>query len=36
MSDEFRLTPQMLAQAHVIAKGNRIRDVERLVADYGG
>lgn len=36
MPDEFRLTSQMLAQARVIAKGNRIRDVARLVADYGG
>ena len=26
----------MLAQARVIAKGNRIRDVQRLVATYGG
>ena len=30
------LTPRMLAQSRVIAKGNRIRDVQRLVADYGG
>ena len=26
----------MLSQARVIAKGRRIRDVERLVAQYGG
>jgi hypothetical protein len=25
-----------LSQARVIAKGKRIRDVERLVAQYGG
>jgi len=31
-----KLTPRMLAQAQVIAKGNRIRDVQRLVATYGG
>lgn len=30
------LTPRILAQSRVIAKGNRIRDVQRLVADYGG
>jgi len=26
----------MLAQSRVIAKGNRIRDVQRLVNTYGG
>lgn len=26
----------MLSQARVIAKGRRIREVERLVAEYGG
>jgi len=26
----------MIAQARVIARGNRIRDVRRLVATYGG
>ena len=31
-----RLSPRLLAQARVIARGNRIRDVERLVARYGG
>jgi hypothetical protein len=30
------LTPHMLAQSRVIAKGKRIRDVQRLLADYGG
>lgn len=30
------LTPQMIAHSRVIAKGNRIRDVKRLVSDYGG
>ena len=30
------LTARMLAQSRVIAKGNRIREVQRLVADYGG
>ena len=26
----------MISQSRVIAKGRRIRDVQRLVADYGG
>lgn len=30
------LTPPMLAQSRVIAKGNRIREIQRLVAQYGG
>jgi hypothetical protein len=30
------LTPAILSQSRVIAKGRRIRDVERLVASYGG
>jgi hypothetical protein len=30
------LTPVMLSQSRVIAKGRRIRDVERLIASYGG
>lgn len=30
------LTREMLSQSRVIAKGNRIRDVERLVESYGG
>ena len=31
-----QLTPRMLAQSRVIAKGDRIRDVQRLVETYGG
>ncbi|GIV79725.1 MAG: hypothetical protein KatS3mg050_4119 [Litorilinea sp.] len=31
-----RLTPELLARSRVIAKGNRIRDVQRLVETYGG
>lgn len=34
--DPFKLTRQQLSQARVIAKGNRIRDVQRLVEQYGG
>ena len=30
------LTPRLLAQSRVIAKGRRIRDVQRLVQTYGG
>ncbi|ETX02475.1 MAG: hypothetical protein ETSY2_35520 [Candidatus Entotheonella gemina] len=30
------LTQRILAQSRVIAKGNRIRDVRRLVNMYGG
>jgi hypothetical protein len=30
------LTPAILSQSRVIAKGRRIRDVERLIASYGG
>jgi hypothetical protein len=30
------LTQRMIAQSRVIAKGNRIRDVQRLVETYGG
>ena len=30
------LAPRSLAQSRVIAKGNRIRDVQRLVGTYGG
>ncbi len=30
------LTRDMLSQSRVIAKGNRIRDVERRVESYGG
>src|SRR6266540_6188390 len=31
-----RLTPRMIAQSRVIAKGKRIHDVQRLVVTYGG
>lgn len=31
-----RLTRTMLSQSRVIAKGNRIREVERLLRMYGG
>jgi hypothetical protein len=31
-----KLTRQMPAQSRVIAKGHRIRDVQRLVRTYGG
>ena len=31
-----KLPPQLHAQSRVIAKGRRIRDVQRLVAAYGG
>jgi hypothetical protein len=31
-----KLSGRLLAQARVIAKGKRIRDVRRLVARYGG
>jgi hypothetical protein len=34
--DIVRLTPRMLAQSRVIAKGKRIRDIRRLVETYGG
>ena len=30
------LSREMLSDARVIAKGQRIRDVQRLVAQYGG
>ena len=33
---DVRLHPRLIAQARVIAKGNRIRDVQRLVTRYGG
>lgn len=33
---DFELTPKLLAQSRVVAKGNRIRDVQRLVMTYGG
>lgn len=31
-----RLTPRMLSESRVIAKGRHIRDGPRLVATYGG
>ena len=31
-----KLTKRQLSQSRVIAKGKRIRDVQRLVEDYGG
>jgi hypothetical protein len=31
-----KLTSRMLSQSRVIAKGNRIRDIHRLVDTYGG
>jgi len=33
---EFQLTREMLAQSRVIAKGKRIREVDRLLNTYGG
>jgi len=33
---ELNLTAKMLSQSRVIAKGRRIREVRRLVAQYGG
>lgn len=30
------LTPELLARSRVIAKGHRIREVQRLVEMYGG
>lgn len=32
----IELTKELIAQARVIAKGERIRDVQRLVDQYGG
>ncbi len=32
----LKLTRRLLAQARVIARGRRIRDVDRLVDRYGG
>lgn len=31
----MKLTPRMLGQSRIIAKGKRIRDVHRLVEKYG-
>jgi hypothetical protein len=36
MNSSPKLTPKMLSQSRVIAKGNRIRDIKRLVDTYGG
>ena len=33
---ELEFTALMLSQSRVIAKGQKIRDVHRLVAQYGG
>ena len=33
---DVELSRRTLSQARVIAKGERIRDVQRLVAEYGG
>ncbi|NTU75192.1 MAG: hypothetical protein HGA86_03635 [Anaerolineaceae bacterium] len=32
----MELTKELIAQARVIAKGERIRDIQRLVEQYGG
>ena len=32
----IELTKALIAQSRVIAKGERIRDIRRLVAQYGG
>jgi hypothetical protein len=32
----LRLSPSLIAQSRVIAKGKRIRDVRRLIRTYGG
>lgn len=34
--DDQRLSKEQLSTARVIAKGRRIRDLERLIATYGG
>lgn len=31
-----RLTKELISQSRVIAKGENIRDIERLIRDYGG
>lgn len=33
---EFPLTKELLSTARVIARGRGIRDIDRLLADYGG
>ena len=32
----IELTKQLIAQSRIIAKGERIRDIQRLVDQYGG
>jgi hypothetical protein len=32
----IELTKALIAQSRVIAKGERIRDIQRLIAQYGG
>lgn len=36
MNPSLGLNPTLISQSRVIAKGRRIRDVDRLVKDYGG
>jgi len=36
VSEPLPLTREQIAQSRVIAKGRRIRDVDRLVTEYGG
>jgi hypothetical protein len=33
---DSELTKELIAQSRVIAKGRRIRDIERLLAEHGG
>ena len=35
-AEAIELTKKLIAQSRVIAKGKRIRDVQRLVDQYGG
>ncbi len=35
-TDVGELTSQFIAQSRVIAKGRRIRDLDRLLREYGG
>lgn len=35
-ASELQFTREMLSKSRVIAKGNRIRDVDRLLNTYGG
>ncbi len=34
--DDSGLTKELIAQSRVIARGRRIRDLERLLAEHGG